>query len=720
MVSSPNASGANSTSNLRKFRCGVCGKAYRKLEHLTRHERTHANSKPFQCMQCDKAFGRQDVLNRHMKLHTNRLAQIPTGSIAQQQHLAATGGAVPVGTSAPPSTFLEPANYAFDQPRLSDQSLIASPYTHESGNLLDWLMPDFQNNSSLLLPMADFSDDSHPLISALGCLRSWPQLDNQRSPGQHAVHELHKLIDDLSKRLNNNLHNAGVTPSFVDACLREYFGRVSPWFPIIHEPTFSVRDCIAPLLLNMVALGSLFVCLPDAAEQGEMLWKLGHTAVAASWQSLIELRGPHDQCDGTQLVLTALLGQTYALLSSNPNIRTTAFVFHGLGFYWARTSGMYLVDDLQLGTIPDVEAEPGIKETAWRTWVAAEVQRRATLGHYILDGLIAQASGSVASARHLTNKIKAACSDTAFAAETADEWISQMARLNHVQIPFSELFIKICARDYVDSPMGLSRLSIAALLEGLQSLIAELHDVGGPALGTVSSSQIVQGLMNIYEGNLCTSRSADSSQTLIRWHAVCIELCTPPIFLYRRVCDAYRLPQVLSGIPVRDGTHPFNLANWAQSVQAFRAVLHAVSIIRLLHEIPSGHTHAIHIPGCLFSSAMVLIAIHLWNKKKVKIPKNVRWYDVWVGEIHARENMDYVSAPASAEATASSISADFSGAEELINSLNATGASDVMTSVNLLHEVNSLQISLKTVASRWRISAEMEEIIGRLARLPRQ
>ncbi|EAU30954.1 predicted protein [Aspergillus terreus NIH2624] len=682
---------------------------------------TNANLKPFHCLQCDKAFGRQDVLNRHMKLHTNRPGQIPTASPVQQQqqqqqHLAATGDAVPTGPSAPASTPLGPANYAFEQPRLFDQSLIASPYTHEWGNLLDWLMPDFQNNSSMLLPMADFSDDAHPLISALSCLRSWPQADNQRSPGQHAVHELHKLIDDISKRLNNNLHNAGVTPPFVDACLREYFGRVSPWFPIIHEPTFSVRDCIAPLLLNMVALGSLFVCLPDAVEQGEMLWKLGHTAVAASWQSLIELRGPHDQCGGIQLVLTALLGQTYALLSSNPNIRTTAFVFHGLGFYWARTSGMHLVDDLQLPAIPDVEAEQGVKETAWRTWAAAEVQRRATLGHYILDGLIVQASGSVASARHLTNKIKSACSDAAFAAETPEEWISQVARLDHVQIPFSALFVRICARDYVEAPLGLSRLSIAVLLEGLQSLIAELHDVGSPALGTVSSSQIVQGLMNIYEGNLCTSRSVDASQTLIRWHAVCIELCTPPIFLYRRICDAYKLPQVLSGIPVRDGAPPFDLGSWAQSVQAFRAVLHAVAIIRLLHDIPSGHTHAVHIPGCLFASAMVLIAIHLWNKKKIKIPKNVRWYDVWVGEIQARENMDYVSAPA----PANPVSADFSGAEELINSLNSTGASDAMTSVNLLHEVNSVQISLKTVASRWRISAEMEEIIGRLARLPRQ
>ncbi|KAB8258662.1 hypothetical protein BDV32DRAFT_151107 [Aspergillus pseudonomiae] len=729
MESPPVTGGAKPTSNLKKFRCAVCDKGYSKLEHLTRHERTHVNLKPFHCTQCNKAFGRQDVLNRHMKLHQNRPAPSPTASIAHQQQQVATSGAVLAETPAPPATSLGPPDYSLEQPRLFDQSLLANPYTQESENLLDWLMPDFLNTSSLLLPMTDLSDNSRPLISALSCLRSVPPADAQGSPGQHAVHEVHKLVDDLSKRLNDDLHNTGVTPPFVDACLREYFRRVSPSFPILHEPTFSVRDCISPLLLNMVALGSLFVCLPNAAEQGEMLWKLGHTAVAASWQSLIEVRGPQDQCNGIQLVLTALLGQTYALLSSNTSIRTTAFVFHGLGFYWARTSGMYSVDDLQLGAIPSLEADSGVKEAAWRTWVAAEVQRRATLGHYVLDGLISQASGSAASARHLTNKIGTACSDAAFAAETADEWIIEMARLDHVRIPFSELFIRVCAKDYIKAPLQLSLLSVAVLLEGLQSLIAELHDVDGPALGTVPRSQIIRGLLNIYEGDLCISRSVESLQNLIRWHAACIELSTPTIFLYRRICDEYKLPQVLSGIPVRGCARPLNITSWAQSIEAFRAVLHAVSIIRLVNELPNGHTHAMHIPGCVFAASMILIAIHLWNKTKVKIPKSLRWHDVWAGviaennpadETPLHENIGYATTPASVLPSISPISADFSGAEEIIHTLNPTGADDAMTSVNILSEVNSLQISLKTVASRWRISSQMEEIIGRLAILPRQ
>jgi hypothetical protein len=655
-----------------------------------------------------------------MRLHTNTSGHTQDATIAQQQQ-AATDGAVLPGTPAFPSNSLESADCSIELPTTFSHSPLASPYELESVNLVEWLMPDFQDSPSPQLPMADSSNDSHQLISKLSYLRSVPSADSQGSAGQHAVHQVHKLIDDLPNRLNNDLHNTGVTTEFVDACLREYFGRVSPSFPIIHEPTFSMRDCISPLLLNMVALGSLFVCLPGAAQKGEMLWQLGHTAVATSWQSLITLRGPRDHCDGIQLVLTALLGQTYALLSSNTGIRTTAFVFHRLGFNWARTSGMYSVDDLQLGAIPTLEADPAVKEAAWRMWVAAEVQRRATLGHYILDGLISHASGSSASARHLTNKIGAVGSDSAFTAETAEEWIIQMARLGHVQIPYSELFIRVCAKDYIETPLQLSQISIAVLLEGLQSLISELHDVSSPTLRAIPRSQIIQGLMNIYEGDLSTSRNIDSLQTLIRWHSVCIELSTPTIFLYRRICDAYNMPQVLSGIPAKGWARPFNLTTWAQSDEALRTALHAVSIIRLLDEIPIGRTHAVHIPGCLFASAVILIAIHLWNKKIVKVPKNFRWHEVWAGvlaennsadERQPRENVDYVSPSPS--------SVDFSGAEKPVNMLNSTGAIDAMTSVNLLHEVNSLQISLKTVASRWLISAQMEEIIRRLAMLPRQ
>ena len=111
-----------------------------------------------------------------------------------------------------------------------------------------------------------------------------------------------------------------------------FFVRFTPTFPVLHRSTFVFRDCSHPLLLNAIAIGSLYLGPKDAVAKGEALWRLSHTAMATSvglifaslsisiltpsqWQSLISHRGPHDPCNGLQLVLAALLGQVYAALS---------------------------------------------------------------------------------------------------------------------------------------------------------------------------------------------------------------------------------------------------------------------------------------------------------------------------------------------------------------------------------------------------------------------
>jgi hypothetical protein len=646
-----------------------------------------------------------------MKLHSNNPSQAPASSTAQHQSTSIQDDVLP----ATPATLSMTVgrHHSMNEAHLFDETDLTSSQTvFELDGLLDWLMPDFHNTATVPLPMTDFPGHQYPLTSVLGSLASChdqdPVAETGSGPGKHAIHQIYKLIDDLAKRLNSDLHNTGLTPTFLDACLKEFFGKVSPCFPIIHEPTFSARDCIPPLLLNLVALGSLFVCQTDAASKGEILWRLGHTAVATSWQTLIGLRGPRDRCNGIQLVLTALLGQTYALLSSNANIRTTAFVFHGLGFYWARTSGMYMVEDLPPDSFLTLDKDAESKEEIWRTWAAAEVQRRACLGHYILDGLISQASGSPASARHAINNIGAACSDAAFTAETADDWITAMAATHNgtSRVRLSEVFVQACSKDYTMAPLQLSRFSISVVLEGLQSFVADLDEVSSPALGTVSRAQITRGMLNIYDGNILPLRSSSNSDylpLLLRWHTVCIELSTPTISLYRRISKTYNLPQVLGGIPVKSWTGPFDLVTWAKSSDAFRSLLHALSITRLLKLIPLGQAHAIHIPGAIFAAAIVMSAVGLWNKNQLDIPKLYRWHDVWA-DVLVEETQSQRADPADC------------GAMNFLHSLDPAGTSGT-SSVSLIYELNSLQIGLKTVASRWGIAAQMEDNIGRLAML---
>ncbi len=95
-------------------------------------------------------------------------------------------------------------------------------------------------------------------------------------------------------------------------------------------------------------------------------------------------KGPRDLCEGVQLLLTAVLGQTYALMSKNESLRMTSQIFHGLGFYWARQCGMFNLGPPSYN-VPSLGASEEQKLECWKVWAAQEVQNRAVLGHYILE-----------------------------------------------------------------------------------------------------------------------------------------------------------------------------------------------------------------------------------------------------------------------------------------------------------------------------------------------
>src|SRR5699024_5768884 len=109
-------------------------------------------------------------------------------------------------------------------------------------------------------------------------------------------------------------------------------------------------------------------------------------------------------------------------------------------------------------------------------------------------------------------------------------------------------FASVFSHDYPSKPIYLSSFSTIVVMEGLQSLVSDIHEITGPVFGAISASQIIRALFNLYDTNLSQiliqTNDDDHLQLHIRWHTICLELAVSSTTLYHQLCEAYKLPRV--------------------------------------------------------------------------------------------------------------------------------------------------------------------------------
>ncbi|WRT68234.1 uncharacterized protein IL334_005210 [Kwoniella shivajii] len=266
-------------------------------------------------------------------------------------------------------------------------------------------------------------------------------------------------------------------------CLNMFWTRIWPTYPLIHPSTFNMRQTSAPLLINMVALGSLATQNKNIQIKGTSLWNLTNRSIILSWNQLIENRGPYDACKGVQLIQTLALGSLFASTSASPFVVNAAGMSLANGFRWSQLAG---VDDPQIVNRTFlVAAEEQLTdtelETRWRRWATLEDLKRSLNMLYSMDCSLAAMTGLPTTGRHLSIPYGGPWDDEAsYLAANAGSWRkainSSRSKVPSVTYePLANMFQYFFKQDtsFDNDLASLSFMSRGSILDGLTSLILD-------------------------------------------------------------------------------------------------------------------------------------------------------------------------------------------------------------------------------------------------------
>ncbi|KAK6076840.1 hypothetical protein SCUP234_06909 [Seiridium cupressi] len=572
--------------------------------------------KPFVCSSCGRAFARSDSLTRHMRIHAKAESGQQVRAAASTNDTASLSGASDiqlsfsrtnerrVSTVHEPDPAAPPEEYAFTTGAFAEfDSGLAWP---DAEQLLQTIISSDWN--SLTLPPEAWSA-SQSNIGAVSDAQIDPRLQDSQAPPNEsneshmAIQSLSSMITNVSSRVTSAVETLpDLTSAFLDNCLQTYFARFNPTFPVLHRPTFVFRECSPSLLLNAIALGSLFIGTEDAVSKGETLWRLAYTAVS----------------------------------TSNEGLRVTSQIYQSLSFNWARHCDLFDFETLAPFILPDPNDREGLVRS-WKTWVSRELQLRALLGHYILDGQLSFLSGQPTSVLHTTNPLLLSSNQRLFDSQTVEDWYTEMKAFPQNHTSFRDIYGTVFESQALDPALGGSphawnfntQIDVRVVLECIHALVRETQDplYVQPAWRPPTPSDVGCALLQVRHHLEAgwSHNSVERLGLLMRWHLVGLASVSKSMAIITDLCRQYQIQQSLFRIDYAQEARP-SWSEWVDnSADAKRALLHAAAIQDIATQLPLSHINSMWTPIPIFAAATIYALFCLNGISTVALPPTVDW-----------------------------------------------------------------------------------------------
>ncbi|ETI26138.1 hypothetical protein G647_02915 [Cladophialophora carrionii CBS 160.54] len=615
--------------------CSTCGRTFAKTDHLERHVRSHTKEKPFICTKCGRKYGRHDTLLRHQKDHSD------DPSVVVEEEQSGTSDAITIDTSQvfPSNTAaLDETACSAERSQITTNDASVDMYqtnftsSHLSSGL-DMTLDPFTFDLETQFPSWLVDSDLHngildtPLVATMAELRpGWPEspditfggttnykpVSNMKriwftanDDGDEVVPQSgpttppgsrDEVDDSYRQTLTQSLQirpmkeqTALPSADFLNLCVRSYFARFHPVFPVVHAPTFRPSKANSMVLLSICSVGSLFTGSVHAIRQGVQIYDRLHKAVLANWDRLLA-RGIDQKIS---LIQTAIIGQTFGLLSGEPRHLAIVDAFNGTLISWARRSATFKTKKM-VGL--DLNVSSTELDKKWREWARNEELIRIALSVHIHDAELAAMFHHEPFLRHNSRQLPVAASNQTFMAVRADEW-----RKAYLSDP-SNLETSNATPASIDEHLDFDLLAMPnnshfTAYTVLEGICANIVETGLNGTTQSNPDEILTTLTSFHRHFLQESAAweADHMDMSILWHLAFMIMFADFDLLERAIGrDGSELsPEDLHAVTL-----------WANSDQARRCVIHGLIIQKKLENLPLGFEPAIHVPRAMFRAGI--------------------------------------------------------------------------------------------------------------------